>query len=139
MINLPALAPPMFIDYLLDVQYFQTREHTFWGHFEPSRLSAPRYVWFSEDTIAILKHTQVSEYFPYYCLAFLPCGLFAGWLASVLHPYISFQASNLLIVREPIERLDDAHKGLDVWELILYVLSLSFMVEGMCKRTSVFD
>lgn len=46
--------------------------------------------------------------------------------------------SNLLIVREPLERLDVDHKGLDVWELILYVLSLSFIVEGMCsKRTSV--
>jgi hypothetical protein len=80
----------MFIHNLLDVQYSQTREHTFWGHFDPSRLSVPRYVCSSEDTIAILKHTQVSEYFPYYCLAFLPGGLFAGWLATVLHPYLTF-------------------------------------------------
>ena len=69
---------------------------------------------------AILKHTQVSEYFPYYCLAFLFGGLFAGWLAVVLHPYLYL--SNLLIVREPLERLDDAHRGVDGWELVLYVL-----------------
>jgi hypothetical protein len=81
-----------------------------------------------------LKHTQVSEYFPYYCLAFLPGGLFAGWLAAVLHPFF-IDLSNLLIVREPLERLDDAHKGVDGWELILYILSLSFIIEGMCSFT----
>ena len=82
-----------------------------------------------EDTIAIVKHTQISEYFSYCCLVFLPGGLFPGWLAAVLHIYLTLL--NLLIVREPLERLNDAHKGLDVWEFILYVLSLSFIVEGM--------
>ena len=74
---------------LLDVPYSQTREHTFWGHFDPSRLSVPRYVWSSEDTITIVKHTQISEYFPYYCLGFLSGGLFASWLAAVLHLYLT--------------------------------------------------
>jgi hypothetical protein len=35
---------PIFILDPLDVQYSHTREHTFWGHFDPSRLSVPRYV-----------------------------------------------------------------------------------------------
>lgn len=35
-------------------------------------------------------------------------------------------------VREPLERLGDAHRFLDKWEIVLYVLALSFVVEGMC-------
>ena len=127
----------MFKHALSDVQYSQTRENTFWGHFDPSRLSVPRYVGSCKDTITFLKYAQVSEYLPYCCLAILPGGLFAGWLVVVLHPY--FYLFNLLIVREPLERLDEAHKGLDAFEFILYVLSLAFIVEGMCfKLISMF-
>lgn len=32
------------IDNFADVTYADTREHTFWGHFDPSRLSVPRFV-----------------------------------------------------------------------------------------------
>lgn len=28
-----------------DVAYADTREHTFWAHFDPSRLSVPRFVY----------------------------------------------------------------------------------------------
>ena len=47
------LAPPMFKHKLLDVQYSQTREHTFWGHLDPARLCVPRYVKPNEDMITI--------------------------------------------------------------------------------------
>jgi len=40
-------------------------------------------------------------------------------------------------VREPLEKLDEAHKGLDGWELILYVLALSFIVEDTHKFYSL--
>ena len=69
---------------------------------------------------------------------------FSSWwfirrLVSCDSAFFFIYLSNLLIVREPLERLDEAHKGLDGWELILYVLSLSFIVEGMCsKHGSVF-
>lgn len=88
--NISTLALPMLIQDLLDVPYCQTREHTFWGHLDPSRLSVPRYVCPTEDIIDAFKHTQVSEYIPYCCLAFLFGGLFAGRLALVLHFRLTF-------------------------------------------------
>lgn len=36
-------------------------------------------------------------------------------------------------VREPLERLDEAHRSLDSWEIVLYVMSLSFIVENVHK------
>ncbi|KAF8914195.1 calcium activated cation channel [Gymnopilus junonius] len=78
------------------VPYDDTREHSFWGHFDPARLSVPRY----QNIFRI-----------------------AMWL---LFLFVYSQA-----VREPLERLGDAHKFLDNWEIALYVLALSFIVEGM--------
>lgn len=34
-------------------------------------------------------------------------------------------------MREPLERLDEAHKTLDESEIILYTLALAFIIEGM--------
>ena len=63
--------------------------------------------------------------------------LYFNWLAVVLHPH--FYLSNLLIVREPLEKLDESYKGIDTFESILYVLASSFIAEGMCsKLTSMF-
>ncbi|KAF8812231.1 calcium activated cation channel [Phlegmacium glaucopus] len=83
------------IDY---VQYSQTREHTFWGHLDPSRLSVPRY----QNIFRVLV-----------------------WLFFLV---VYSQA-----VREPLEKLNESHKGFDGWEIILYVLSLSFIVEDVHK------
>lgn len=33
-------------------------------------------------------------------------------------------------VREPLERLGDSHLNFDIWEIILYVMGLSFVIEG---------
>jgi hypothetical protein len=35
-----------------------------------------------------------------------------------------------MAVREPLEKLDDTHRGFDTWEVVLYVMSLSFVFEG---------
>ncbi|CAA7260062.1 unnamed protein product [Cyclocybe aegerita] len=84
------------IDY---VPYSDTREHTFSGHFDPSRLSVPRY----QNIFRI-----------------------SVWLFFL---FVYSQA-----VREPLERLDEAHENnLDEWEIVLYVLSLSFIVEDLHK------
>jgi len=34
------------------------------------------------------------------------------------------------LVRQPLERLDEAHKSLDEWEIVLYIMALSFLIEG---------
>ncbi|KAF4620040.1 hypothetical protein D9613_005266 [Agrocybe pediades] len=83
------------IDY---VPYADTREHTFWGHFDPSRLSVPRY----QNMFRI--------------------GIWLFFLGIYSRA-----------VREPLERLDAAHKMLDESEIILYVLALSFIVEDLHK------
>lgn len=83
------------IDY---VPYADTREHTFWGHYDPSRLSVPRYQ----------NIFRISVWF-------------------------FFLAIYSRAVREPLERLDEAHKSLDESEIILYVLSLSFIFEDLHK------
>ncbi|KIM46401.1 hypothetical protein M413DRAFT_441497 [Hebeloma cylindrosporum] len=70
------------IDY---VPYADTREHTFWGHYDPSRLSVPRYQ----------NIFRISVWF-------------------------FFLAIYSRAVREPLERLDEAHKSLDESEIILY-------------------
>jgi hypothetical protein len=67
-------------------------------------------------------------------------GFSSWWFIRKLVGYGSAPSSylsNLLIVREPIERL--GNRGLDGWELLLYALSLSFIIEGMYfKRIFVF-
>ncbi|TFK43743.1 calcium activated cation channel [Crucibulum laeve] len=83
------------IDY---VHYSETREHTFWGHLDASRLSVPRY----QNIFRIIV-----------------------WLVFLV---VYSQA-----VREPLDRLDKYHNTLDEWEIVLYVLSLSFIVEDMHK------
>ncbi|KJA29836.1 hypothetical protein HYPSUDRAFT_60682 [Hypholoma sublateritium FD-334 SS-4] len=76
------------------VAYADTREHTFWAHFDPSRLSVPRY----QNIFRI-----------------------AVWLFFLV---IYSRA-----VREPLQRLDINHKGLDESEIILYTMSLAFIFE----------
>ncbi|KAH9482548.1 Calcium channel YVC1 [Psilocybe cubensis] len=83
------------IDYVV---YADTREHSFWGHFDPSRLSVPRYQNIFRITV---------------------------WLF--------FLVVYSRAVREPLERLNDAHRVLDGWELVLYVMALSFTVEDLHK------
>ncbi|KAF8969434.1 calcium activated cation channel [Flammula alnicola] len=83
------------IDY---VTYADTRVHTFWGHFDPSRLSVPRY----QNAFRI-----------FVWLLFL--GIYSR------------------AVREPLERLDEAHKSLDESEVILYFMALSFIFEDLHK------
>ncbi|KAF8165552.1 calcium activated cation channel [Crassisporium funariophilum] len=83
------------IDY---IRYSDTREHTFLGHLDPSRLSVPRY----QNIFRI-----------------------AVWLFFLV---VYSQA-----VREPLERLDEAHKSLDDWELVLYIMALSFIIEDLHK------
>ncbi|KAF8897831.1 calcium activated cation channel [Infundibulicybe gibba] len=83
------------IDY---VPYAETREHTFWGHFDASRLSVPRY----QNIFRI-------------CV----------WLFFLI---VYSQA-----VRQPLERLNDNHLQLDEWEIVLYVMSLSFVIEDAYK------
>ncbi|PPQ77679.1 hypothetical protein CVT25_011114 [Psilocybe cyanescens] len=81
------------IDY---VAYAETREHSFWGHFDPARLSVPRY----QNIFRI-----------------------AVWLF--------FLVVYSRAVREPLERLDYAHRVLDGWELVLYIMALSFTIEDL--------
>ncbi|KDR83970.1 hypothetical protein GALMADRAFT_236519 [Galerina marginata CBS 339.88] len=80
------------------VPYSDTREHTFFGHFDPARLSVPRY----QNIFRV-----------------------AVWLF--------FLGVYSRAVREPLEQLNDAHKVLDEWEIVLYLLSLSFIVEDLHK------
>jgi hypothetical protein len=50
-----------------------------------------------------------------------------------------FEISCLLIfskwsVREPLEKLDKARQGFDEWEVVLYLFSLSFFLEGKWEK-----
>ncbi|PFH51286.1 hypothetical protein AMATHDRAFT_3139 [Amanita thiersii Skay4041] len=47
--------------------------------------------------------------------------------------WLIFLAVYSQAVREPLERLNPSHKYLDVWEIILYILALSFLVEDLHK------
>ncbi|PPQ66580.1 hypothetical protein CVT26_009480 [Gymnopilus dilepis] len=80
------------------VPYAETQDHSFWGHFDPSRLSVPRYQNIFRITV---------------------------WLIFL---FVYSQA-----VREPLERLGDSHKFLDNWEIVLYLLALSFIFENLHK------
>jgi len=37
-------------------------------------------------------------------------------------------------VREPLEKIDKARKGFDEWEVVLYLFSLSFFLEGKREK-----
>jgi hypothetical protein len=37
-------------------------------------------------------------------------------------------------VREPLEKLEDNNVEFDIWEIILYVMGLSFVIEGMSLK-----
>ncbi|KAG6821514.1 hypothetical protein H0H93_000023 [Arthromyces matolae] len=83
------------IDY---IPYADTREHSFWGHFDTSRLNVPRY----QNIFRIVI-----------------------WLFFLV---VYSQA-----VREPLQRIGDAAQAFDAWEVILYVLALSFTMEDLHK------
>lgn len=36
----------------------------------------------------------------------------------------------MTIVREPLDKLDRNHLALDEWELVLYIMAFSFLLEG---------
>jgi len=38
---------------------------------------------------------------------------------------------NLILVREPLERLDERRTFLDEWEIVLYIMALSFFIESV--------
>ncbi|PPQ64620.1 hypothetical protein CVT24_008357 [Panaeolus cyanescens] len=86
------------IDYVV---YEDTRDRTFWGHFDPSRLGVPRY----QNIFRIVV-----------------------WLFFLV---VYSQA-----VREPLEKLNDSHRGLDEWEVVLYFMSLSFILEDTLLLTA---
>ena len=50
-----------------------------------------------------------------------PVGTYIYSINSVIQIYT---------VREPLEKLEGAHKNLDEWEIVLYVMSLAFVIEG---------
>ncbi|KAF9057937.1 calcium activated cation channel [Panaeolus papilionaceus] len=83
------------IDYVV---YEDTRDRTFWGHFDPSRLGVPRY----QNIFRI-----------------------SVWLFFLV---VYSQA-----VREPLEKLNEPRRGLDEWEVVLYFMSLSFILEDLHK------
>lgn len=39
-------------------------------------------------------------------------------------------------VREPLDKIDVRHSTFDAWEVILYVMALSFLLEGKCHLSS---
>lgn len=71
---------------------------------------------------------QIPEHLPNCYLAVLSWCLFSSW--SVLSSHQG-RASERLVVREPLERLGATHMALDGWEVVLYVMGLSFVFEGM--------
>lgn len=77
-----------------DIRYSEVSEKTFWGHFDVSRLSVPRY----QNIFRI-------------CIWLFFLGVYS-------------QA-----VREPLERAHDLHW--DGWEIIMYVMALSFLIEDL--------
>ncbi|KAF9006592.1 hypothetical protein BDQ17DRAFT_1352015 [Cyathus striatus] len=83
------------IDY---VPFAETREHTFWGHFDASRLQVPRY----QNIFRIIV-----------------------WLFFL---FVYSQA-----VREPLDKIDRNRNTIDEWEVVLYVMSLSFIIEDTHK------
>lgn len=39
-----------------------------------------------------------------------------------------------LSVREPLDKIDVTHSTFDAWEIVLYVMALSFMIEGIYQN-----
>ncbi|KAF9534693.1 calcium activated cation channel [Crepidotus variabilis] len=80
------------------ITYAETREQSFFAHFDPSRLSVPRYQNIFRVTV---------------------------WF------FFLFAYSQA--VREPLEKVEGAHLSLDEWEVVLYVMGLSFVIEDVFK------
>ncbi|KAH6915117.1 calcium activated cation channel [Coprinopsis sp. MPI-PUGE-AT-0042] len=82
------------------IRYRDVRENTFWGHFDVSRLSVPRYQNIFRITIWLF---------------------FLGVYSQA--------------VREPLEKAHDLHW--DGWEVIMYVMALSFLIEDLHSFGSI--
>lgn len=80
------------------VRYDDTREHSFYGHLDVSRLSVPRY----------------QNIFRIFVWAF-------------------FLVAYSQAVREPLDKLDANHLSFDPWEIVLYFMALSFIIEDLYK------
>ena len=88
--------------------------HGFWSHLDPVRLGVPRYqnmfgivVWFL------------------FLFAYSQAGASGPVPTDVL-----WRLMDQLTVREPLDKLDPNHRDLDGWEIIMYILALSFSFQG---------
>lgn len=84
------------------VPYADTREDSFWGRLDVSRLSVPRY-------------QNIFRIFIWF--------FFLGVYSQA--------------VREPLDKLDPDQTSFDNWEVVLYVMSLSFVIEDLWKFISL--
>lgn len=111
-----------------DVPFNSIRNLGFFGHFEPSRLSVPRYGVGYPRLVLYLPNFSYQNIFRIVIwLFFLLTYSQAGQLVSIpaSNVYLTFNT-----VRQPLEKLDSLHQTLEVWEYILYIMTLAFTFEG---------
>ena len=58
----------------------------------------------------------------------------AGEYHEMFSSYVGTQSGNRT-VREPLDKVNKEHKDLDLFEIILYVMGLSFAIEGKSHST----
>lgn len=76
---------------------------------------------------------QLPQHPPHSRLAVLPRRLLSGWYAtSTLLRATQFIST----VREPVQRLGPLRHHFELWEVLLYVMGLAFLLEGVSILTS---
>jgi hypothetical protein len=68
-------------------------------------------------------------------LAVFPLGILASWYSFISLSRSQTQMTYMTSVRQPVERLTDPtyDSDMDAWEIILYFLGLSIILEGTCR------
>jgi hypothetical protein len=112
---------------------------SFLQHFHASRINVPQFVSSQVLPLSAAKvhDGQVSKYFPHRGLAALLGHIFTSWSVESFTLLRLWLTINDILVREPLEKLDPDHLFFDYWEVILYTLALSFVLEGLPVRPRV--
>ena len=63
-------------------------------------------------------------------MVILPIHLQHRWCVMLIFPVTAVSEPRLHQVREPLDKIDPNNQYIDAWEVILYVLALSFSLDS---------
>jgi hypothetical protein len=115
------------IDNFSDLAY---REHHSRSFLDPSRLAVPKYVHHSIEEFVPQPISRYQNYFR------ITVWLFFLAVYSIAGAFMPISTSTTVSkprpqqVQEPLDKIDPNNQHIDAWEVILYVLALSFSLES---------